>query len=328
MYPLVHKTKQECTLKFQHLQKWIETRGWKTKQFRCDNARGEYNNDIFFAELNERGIEYAPAPPYTQHKNGASERMIQTINAKARAMLIEANVPIKFWGEAVSTAVYIHRRTPQAGLGNRSPHEILTGKIPEYKHLRRFGCLVYLYLHEDQRDDGKWAPRITLGMMLGYVHNTTKLWRIWSLEGKRTVEVSNCTFHEEINAWKVDPSALPEDYVFPEEGLEEAMPVVESDDEEPEDAQVKSTEIGDMEEQGVTTASKQPLSFPVLQVILHWALRATTLYCTPTCYHYLLHTTYCHVQEAYVSIYSHRRDSSSGYPQHPICAHEERQPYP
>jgi len=54
-------------------------------RFRCDNGKGEYDNEAFQSILTEYGITFEPLPPYTQYKNGVSERMIQTHNAKARA---------------------------------------------------------------------------------------------------------------------------------------------------------------------------------------------------------------------------------------------------
>jgi len=46
-------------------------------RFRCDNGKGEYDNKAFRSILTEHGITYEPSPPYTQHKNGVSERMIR-----------------------------------------------------------------------------------------------------------------------------------------------------------------------------------------------------------------------------------------------------------
>ena len=95
--------------------------------------------------------------------------MIATITEKARAMLIDSQAPVHFWGEAVFTAVYLHRRSPNNGLTKRddrdgckaplayeTPYEMLQAygkpaidkdgntisrKAPIH-HLRRFGCFV------------------------------------------------------------------------------------------------------------------------------------------------------------------------------------------
>ena len=152
-------------------------------------------------------------PPYTQHKNGVSERMIRTLNTKARSMLLDAALPMGFWAEAIRTAAYLHRRTPTASLaGSMSPHEALLGTRPALAHLRRFGCKVYRHLPEEQRV-GKFSDRARPCMMLGYVHHATRIWRLWdfSLRGRGgAVESSNVRFVESLNAYgaPVEPTEV------------------------------------------------------------------------------------------------------------------------
>ncbi|KAK4392785.1 Retrovirus-related Pol polyprotein from transposon TNT 1-94, partial [Sesamum angolense] len=60
--------------------------------------------------------------PYTPQQNGVAERMNRTLLNKVRCLLISSGLSKTFWGEALSTAVY---------LINRSPSVPLLGKIPE-----------------------------------------------------------------------------------------------------------------------------------------------------------------------------------------------------
>jgi len=204
VYFLITKTAEEISAKFQHYQAWVETQGFHIKRFRSDNGSGEYNNSIFLGLLGEKGITFEPSPPYTQHKNGTAERMIRTLNAKARSMMLDANVPIVFWPEAIRTACYLHRRSPTSSLtDNRSPYEARYGTTPKIGHLRRFGCRAYKHIPPAQRTEKKFGNRSSMCMMLGYVHNTTKIWRIWDFKSGRTgraVECSNVVFDEEENA--------------------------------------------------------------------------------------------------------------------------------
>jgi len=96
VYFLVTKTAEEISAKFRHYQAWVETQGFRIKRFRSDNGTGEYSNTVFLGLLGEKGITFEPSPPYTQNKNGTAERMIRTLNTKARSMMWDANVPIKF----------------------------------------------------------------------------------------------------------------------------------------------------------------------------------------------------------------------------------------
>jgi len=113
---------------------------YEIKRFRCDNGRGEYDNETFRYVLAARGTTYEPCPPYAHHKNGVAERMIRTITEKARAMIIDSQAPVQFWGEAVNTAVYLHQRSPNEGLkrkndrnGYQTPYET------PYEMLHGFG---------------------------------------------------------------------------------------------------------------------------------------------------------------------------------------------
>jgi hypothetical protein len=183
----------------------VEARGYQIKRFRCDNGTGEYNNAEFQKILTDSGIKYEPAPPYTQHKNGVAERMIRTLNTKARCMMLDARLPMRFWAEAIRTATYLHQRTPTAACARKSPYEVLFGeKPPRLDHLRRFGCTVYKYIPKEQRDHKKFGERSRPCMMLGYVHDTTKIWRLWDFERGihgGAIECSNVIFDEDTDAF-------------------------------------------------------------------------------------------------------------------------------
>ena len=97
--------------------------------------------------------------------NGVSERMIQILNARARSMMIDANIPIAFWAEMTDTASYLQQCSPTIALENRTPYEILyqaaaqatraqtlanqsnmsiaSNYTPPMGHLRRIGCMAY-----------------------------------------------------------------------------------------------------------------------------------------------------------------------------------------
>jgi len=168
------------------------------KCFRSDNGSGECNNSIFLGLLGEKGITFEPSHPYTQHKNGTADRMIWTLNVKAGSMMLDANVLIIFWPEAIRTACYLHSLTD-----NRSPYEAFYGTIPKIRHLRQFGCRAYKHIPPAQRTEKKFGNRSSMCMMLGYVHNTTKIWKIWDFKLGRTgraVECSSVVFDEEENA--------------------------------------------------------------------------------------------------------------------------------
>jgi len=205
---------------------------WPIARFRCDNGRGEYDNRLFRGILRVSGISFEPAPPYTQHKNGKSERMIQTLVTKARTMLIDAKLPTAMWAEAISTAAYLHERSPSRPLQHRTPYEMLNqGKKPAFHHLRRFGCQAYKLVPPPQRKHRKFGERSRLCTMIGYVHDATTMWRLWDTEEKRMITASNVVFDEgtivgDVGFEDVLKAVLPEEVYTDDEGeeLEERLP--------------------------------------------------------------------------------------------------------
>jgi hypothetical protein len=147
--------------------------------------------------------------------------MIRTINTKTRSLMIDSGIHMSFWAEALQTAVYLHQRTSTTSLSKyRSPYEVLHQKQPKIEHLRCFGCVAYKYIPKEQRDKGKFTERSKPCMMLGYVHDTTKIWRIWDFEIKKAVECSNVIFNEDLKAYeaiqqeRIDPDQIQ--IVFPQ----------------------------------------------------------------------------------------------------------------
>jgi hypothetical protein len=62
-------------------------------------------------------------------------------------------------------------------------------------------------LRKNKEKVKKFRPRPKPCMMLGYVHKTTKIWRIWDFDGGshgqgRAMECPNTIFEEEINAYE------------------------------------------------------------------------------------------------------------------------------
>ena len=160
------------------------------------DAANRYNS-FFRGILRVSGISYELSPPYTQHKNRVSERMIRTISTKARSLLLDSRLEDVFWAEAVNTAIYLHSRSPSSSLNNQTSYEVLTGQKPELQHLRRFGSTAYKLIPAEQRN-GKFSSHSRRCLMLGYVHQTTKIWRLWDLVECRVIQASNVKFDETI----------------------------------------------------------------------------------------------------------------------------------
>jgi hypothetical protein len=239
------------------MQSYVQTQyGCNIWRFRCDNGCGEYDNALFKGILTTSGIRFEPAPAYTQHKNGVSERMLQTLNSKARACILDAQLPTIFWAELIETACYLHRRSPTRSLQGRTPYEVLHTWLftrdhpqtsfdanqfrPPLDHLRRVGCVAWEFIPKEQRCDKNFGPRSRRCMMLGYVHDTTHIWRLWDFEMNtgllhgRPVHWSDVEWEEDVNAFPLVASEAagsctagdsePEELVFPDKYYEDPPP--------------------------------------------------------------------------------------------------------
>jgi len=197
VYFLRGKTAIEVVSVFQEFKARVEKPfpDWPIVRFRCDNGRGEYDNSLFRGILRVSRISFEPSPPYTQHKNRVSERMIRTVVMKARAMILDSCFRDEFWAKAVNTAVYLHARSPSHSVDGLTPYEKLFDEKPELGHHRRFGCVAYKLIPEAQRKE-KFAERAKKCGFLGYVHETTKISRLWDLLGKRVIQASDVCFME------------------------------------------------------------------------------------------------------------------------------------
>ncbi len=79
----------------------------------------------------------------TPFKNEAVEREYRHILEIAWTLKMHANLPLKFWGECVLTAMHIINRLPTPILSFKTPFECLFSKSLSFSHLQIFGCLAY-----------------------------------------------------------------------------------------------------------------------------------------------------------------------------------------
>jgi transposase InsO family protein len=158
--------KSDVFTKFKKFKTLVENQsGFSVKKLRTDGG-GEYTSHEFAKFCEDEGIEHEVTAPYTPQHNGVAERKNRSIMNMARSMLKAKHMPHKFWGEAVSTAVYIINRSPTKKLQDKTPHEAWTGLKPSVSHFRIFGSLCFKHVPDQVRR--KLDDRSQTMILLGY----------------------------------------------------------------------------------------------------------------------------------------------------------------
>ncbi|GKC06820.1 putative ribonuclease H-like domain-containing protein [Tanacetum coccineum] len=164
----------------------------KVKTIRCDNGT-EFKNKDVIEFCGSKGIKREYSNARTPQQNGVAERKNRTLIEAARTMLADSFLPNTFWAEAVSTACYVLNRVLVTKPHNKTPYELLTGKIPIISYIRPFGCHVTILNTIDHL--GKFAGKSNEGFLVGYSLQS-KAFRVYNLETKRVEENLHITFLE------------------------------------------------------------------------------------------------------------------------------------
>ena len=158
---------------FEYFVEWKalaeKSSGKRLKTIRSDNG-GEYTSKKFEAYLKSEGIRHEYTIPKTPEQNGVAERLNRTLVESSRSMLLDANLPQRFWAEAVSTATYLRNRCPTRAVEGKTPYEAWHGTKPRVDHLRVFGCTAYAHIPKSER--GKFDSKARKCILLGYGSNT------------------------------------------------------------------------------------------------------------------------------------------------------------
>ena len=192
-YVYIIKHKSEVLEKFQEFVKQTENlTGLRVKSLRSDNE-SEYESKAFKEYCKSKGIMKEDTIPYTPQQNGIAERANRTIMETVRSMLYHAHLPLSFWGEAVSTAVYLKNRSPTSCLKDITPFECWFNKRPDVSNIKVFGCKVYVHVPDQKRRklDKKSIPCV----FVGYPTNS-KGYKLYNLESKQMIRSRDVIFLE------------------------------------------------------------------------------------------------------------------------------------
>ncbi|UYV60520.1 hypothetical protein LAZ67_1001404 [Cordylochernes scorpioides] len=193
----------------------------RAKCIRSDNGL-EFVNQEFENYLKNKGIIHQKTTIYTPPQNGIAERANRSIINGTRTLLVESELPTKFWAEAMHNFVYTKNRTPNKHNLKITPEELFTGKKPTVAHLRTFGCIAEFWIPKEKR--AKFDMITHSGIFMGYSSNR-KAYRIFNPNTYSIVESRDVKFIENkkgVSLLKSDQNEV-QDYCifkFPEENFD------------------------------------------------------------------------------------------------------------
>ncbi|GJW69823.1 putative ribonuclease H-like domain-containing protein [Tanacetum coccineum] len=101
----------------------------KVKVIRSDNET-EFKNSIMNQFCEIKGIKREFSMARTPQQNGIAERKNRTLIEVARTMLVDSKLPTTFWAKAVNTACYVLNRDLVIKPHNKTPYELIRGRLP------------------------------------------------------------------------------------------------------------------------------------------------------------------------------------------------------
>ena len=168
--------KNEAFQFIKHCISYLELRTKsKVKAIRLDKG-GEFTSNTMKDYMLARGIHLQFTATECSASNGVAERVNLTIMDRLRATLAETNQPRLLWPWAVNHIVTAMNFLP-SDRATMTPHEALFGTKPCVSFLKCFGAKVIAWVPTQEQTD-KLAPRGTEGRLVGYVENSTSMYKV------------------------------------------------------------------------------------------------------------------------------------------------------
>jgi hypothetical protein len=163
------KTKKQAKFELKRMIKeWETLSGYKAHTLYTDRG-SEYLNQVMKKFCAKHGIIHEKSPTRVHQLHGRAENLNKRLGNRLRAMLYTYNnvpkeVKLKLWAEGLSYCALLHNVSLVRRL-NMTPIQAFTGKVPDVKNLRTFGCKLYYRVSDEVRTklQPKGEPAIYLG---------------------------------------------------------------------------------------------------------------------------------------------------------------------
>ena len=112
-------------------------------------------------------------------------------------MLIESNLPRKFYVEVVKTSSYIINKVMVRPSSRKISYEMFKGKKPSLAHFKVFGMKCFVHIN-DKKDVDKFEDTSEPEIFLGY-SKTSRAYKIFNLKHEIVEESPHVIFNESID---------------------------------------------------------------------------------------------------------------------------------
>ena len=138
------REKSKACEKMEKLCKKLQNeKGVPIVKIRSDHGK-EFKNARFEAFCKEHGIKKKFSAPKTPQQNGVVERKNRVIQEMTRVMLLNKDIPQKFWAKALNTLCHIGNRIFFKVGTKKTSYEIWKEKKPKVKYFRVFGSKCFI----------------------------------------------------------------------------------------------------------------------------------------------------------------------------------------
>lgn len=190
-YPLKHKSDVYET--FASWQAMVENQTELTVKVVRDDKGGEYEAGRLQQLYRESGILRQRTATATPQQNGVAERLNRTTEERLIAMLQDAGLPHRFWGEALATYAILHNVCPSKATPGSTPFQLYHKRKPNLDNMRVFGCKAYVHILKAHRKH--LDPHSRLCTFIGYDIGM-KAWRFYDATKGKTIMSRDAIFLE------------------------------------------------------------------------------------------------------------------------------------
>ncbi|GJR96802.1 putative ribonuclease H-like domain-containing protein [Tanacetum coccineum] len=150
-----------------------------------------------------KGIKREFSVARTPQQNGVAERKNRTLIEAARTMLADSLLPTTFWAETVNTTCYVQNMVLVTKPHNKTPYELLLGRLSSISFMRPFGCPMTILNTLDLQ--GKFDGKADEGSGPEWLFDIDSLTKSMNYEPVTTGNQTNgdAVIETNVNAWQV-----------------------------------------------------------------------------------------------------------------------------